>query len=651
MSTPSSFTFFSSVTGLSLVLAAPLAVASTNSNSNSEDLGDLTELSLEELLNIEVTVVSRSEQALSEVPGAVYVISGDEIRRAGHTSVQEAMRMVPGMYVSNWTTSKWDVTSRGFGTGISQTSLAYQNQLMVLIDGVPVNSSIFSGMDWALLDINMEDIDRIEIIRGPGGILWGSNAVHGVVSIVTKNTADTQGVQTTLRAQNDERHYTVRNGGKIGETGTYRIFAKHSEYDANRNPWLGIDTSYSIDTLGARFDWTGRKGYTNKFWGKYYAAQINSPGFDLDIFEYIPVQDNDYGFQAFASSTSPDGLESFTGWIAGDRQRQVTEIDSNVLNIDLEYKRTFKFSETSNLSTGLGYRLLKSNLVGDDPFFMDFLPRNQVFNTFRGFAVQTWNLLDNDLDVVVGAQIENNDTSGTEVQPTGRISWHPDGDYTIWAGVTRSVRTPTLEEISLSPNSAVVGDPNFRSEKVRSYELGFRNQISTTTAIDVALYYNQYDDLHDSEFDPITFQSNLTNNGEGYSKGLELAVDSKPSESWSLRGAYTYSTGYYTNKVTGNQLGTNGYHPDQQFNLRSYYDINERWGFNAAFYLSGDFGNTTNERLNRIDVNFSYEPRDGMRMVFGGQAVGQPYQSEFDAFDVPRRDLYVGLTWTPDSRN
>ncbi len=189
-----------------LVLAAPFALSNS---TGSDEAGDLTELSLFDLLNIEVTVASRTEQSLSEVPGAVYVITGDELRRAGHNSIQEALRMVPGMYVSNWTTSKWDVTSRGFGTGLSPVSLAYLNQLMVMIDGVPVNSSVFSGTDWALQDLYMEDIDRIEIIRGPGGILWGANAVHGVVHIITKNAEDTHGEVSTIRGQNDERHLNV----------------------------------------------------------------------------------------------------------------------------------------------------------------------------------------------------------------------------------------------------------------------------------------------------------------------------------------------------------------------------------------------------------------------------------------------------------
>jgi len=640
-------TFLSSLTGLSVVLVAPLAFGTTT--SNSDELGDLTELSLEELLNIEVTVVSRTEQRLSDVPGAVYVLSGDEIRRSGFSSVQEALRMVPGMYVSNWTTSKWDVTARGFGTGLSLSSLAYLNQLMVMVDGVPVNSSIFVGMDWGLLDINMEDIDRIEVIRGPGGILWGSNAVHGVVHIITKNTADTHGAQTTLRAQNDERHYTMRNGGSFGETGNYRFFIKHSEYDASHNPWLGIDNSFSLDTFGARFDWTGRDDYQNKFWGKYYAAKINNDGFDLDIFDYVPVQDHDYGFQAFASSTSPDGSQSFTGWISGDRQDQVTELDSDVLNVDLEYKKTFHFSETSNLSTGAGYHLLKSDLVGFDPFYLDFAPRHQVLNTFRGFAVQTWNLMDGDLDVVLGAQLENNDTSGTEVQPTARASWHPEDRYTIWAAATHSVRTPALEEISLSQDSAYVGNPDFKAETVKSYELGVRDQFSETTAFDLALYYNQYDNLHDEEFDPSTFQYTLTNNARGFSKGLELAIDSKPTDSWNLRGAYTFSTGHYVNDVTGELLGTNNYHPDQQFNLRSYYDINEQWSFDSGFYLSGDFGSSFGiDDRSRLDVHFSFEPRDGLEFTFGGQQLANPYQSEFGTVDIPRRDLYVGLTWSPN---
>ncbi|MFT4709674.1 MAG: iron complex outermembrane receptor protein [Planctomycetota bacterium] len=627
-----------------LALAAPVALGNTG---GSDELADLTELSLSDLLNIEVTVASRTEQKLSEVPGAVYVITGDELRRSGHNSVQEAMRMVPGMYVSNWTTSKWDVTSRGFGPGVSPISLAFLNQLMVMIDGVPVNAVTYAGTEWALQDIMLEDVDRIEIIRGPGGILWGANAVHGVVHIITKDAADTQGQLSMIRGQNDERHFAVRTGGSFGETGSYRVYAKRSQYDSNHNDFDGFDDQWRINTISARFDWMGREDYKNLAWGRVYSADLNTDGFDLNLFDYIPVTDNANGFQAFASSASPDGKHTYTAWMNYDRQDLRTEVDSRIFQVDLEYRRAFSFSETSNLSAGAGYRLIKSDLTGDDPFFVDFDPNRHTLNTYRAFAVQTWNLADNDLDIVLGAQMEQNDITGFELQPTARMSWHPGSDYTLWAGFTKSVRTPAIEEISLSSNSYLVGDEDFDSEKVETIEIGFRKQISDETAIDLTVFHNEYDNLREEEFDFTTFQSLLTNNGKGDSTGVELAVDSKPTENWSLRGSYAWIEGSFENEVLDYDLGTESYHPGQQINLRSYYDINDDWEADMGFYYTGDFGNSFFEDRTRLDVRFSYAPREGMEWFFGGQQIVDPFIEELDSFDNPRRDMYFGLTWAP----
>lgn len=616
----------------------------------TDDFDDLTSLSLEELLNIEITVASRTVQSLSEVPGAVYVLTGDEIRRAGHASVQEALRMVPGMYVSNWTGSQWDVTSRGFGTGLSATNFGFLNQLMVMIDGVPVNSAVFAGTDWALLDVDMTDIDRIEIIRGPGGILWGSNAVHGVVHIITKDTSETHGIASTLRVQNDEKHYSLRNGGSMGDQGSYRVYVKRSEYDTPHNPWKGFDQSWKIDSVAARFDWTGSSEYEYHAWGRVYSATLNNDGFDLGISDYVQEVDNDNGFQAYAGATSPNGKHAYSAWMSYDRQDLRTEVDTRVLKMDLEYRRNFQFSDVSNLSAGLGYQLVKSELAGDDPFFVDFDPKDQTLSTYRGFAVQTWNLWEGDLDVVVGGQVELNDTTGFEFQPTGRMSWHPVSDLTLWGAVTRSVRTPSLEELSLSADSFLVGDPNLEAEKVLTYELGVRKQLAESTGLDLALFYNDYSGLHNEEFDSGTFQTYITNNAKGHSSGIELAVDSKPREDWSLRGAYTLYVGKFTSEVDGSDLGVEEYHPSQQVNLRSYFDLTDDWQLSLGAYFSGGFGDLLGiSDRTRLDLRLGYQPREGFEIFAGGQQLLDPYQSEFDEFDNPRRDLYFGLTWAPSS--
>ena len=219
-------------------------------------------------MGIEVTIAAKTAQALSDVPAAVYVLTGDEIRRSGHSSVQEALRMVPGFYVSHWTTEKWDVTSRGFGPGSSLTSLAFLNQLLIIIDGVVVYSPVFAGTWWALQDIDLADVDRIEIIRGPGGILWGANAVHGVVHVITKSSADTLGLRLTGRGATDDRHASGRFGGSFGENGTYRTWVKAAGFDTLHNSFSpdGIthfNQNWDMNSAGFRADWAkDGKDYT-----------------------------------------------------------------------------------------------------------------------------------------------------------------------------------------------------------------------------------------------------------------------------------------------------------------------------------------------------------------------------------------------------
>ena len=197
---------------LAAPLAAPLPPTPPGDPTPPSDDVDLTEFSLEELMDLEVTVATRTASPLSETPAAVYVLTGDEIRRSGHTSVPEALRMVPGFYVSRWTTGAWDVTSRGFGNGLSLINQAYLNQLLVMIDGVVVYSPQFAGVWWPIQDVLMEDIDRIEVVRGPAGALWGTNGVHGVVHIITKHGSDTVGWQVNARTQKDHSLASARYG-------------------------------------------------------------------------------------------------------------------------------------------------------------------------------------------------------------------------------------------------------------------------------------------------------------------------------------------------------------------------------------------------------------------------------------------------------
>lgn len=604
---------------------------------------DLTELSLEELMDMEVTIASRSVQKLSQVPGAVYVLTGDEIRRAGHTSIQEALRMVPGFYVSNWTTNLWDVTSRGFGTGTALANLAFLNQLLVMVDGVVLYTPLFAGVWWHLNDVDLEDVDRVEIIRGPGGILWGSNAVQGVVHIVTKHSGDTQGLRVDGRFQRDEWHAGSRFGGRMGETGSYRVWYKSSRYQTHDNPFLGFSQDWGIDTVGMRADW-GREGERRTtVWGRVYGGSFDADGFDGTTFTVIPVEDVKEGVQLYGSTTSPDGLGTFSSWLYYDRQDLKTELDIDITSFDVEYKREYRTGEHSTLVGGVGYRLVKSHLAGDDPFFEFYEPEDQTLNTFRAFGVETWKFPEQKVDVVLGAAIEHNDFTQFEIQPTLRAIWYPTERFSVWGSLTRSVRTPSLEERSLSANSAFVGSDAFDSERGNTAELGVRTQLGPLASLDVVGFYNQYDDLHFREGGFL-----ITNNGEGESYGLEVAVDAKPSERWSLRSAYTLVAGEYENKLDGGDLGTDDRHPRHQVNLRSYFDLSEHWELDTAAYLVQGLGDAIDIANRwRLDVRLGWRPCDDLRLSIGSQMLNEDTESEFDEFDNLRRQFFIALTWTP----
>ena len=555
--------------------------------------------------------------------------------------------MVPGFYVSHWTNNVWDVTSRGFGTGTALANLQFLNQLLVIIDGVVVNTPLYAGTWWALQDIDLNDVDRIEIIRGPGGILWGSNAVHGVVHVITKSANDTQGTHIYARGANDEWQAGTRHGGKFGETGRYRIYYRNTEADNPHNAFAGFPQDWYMASGGFRLDWGGEDEAKQVLWGRAYDARFKEIGFDLTTFTFIPVTDDKQGFQLYGSTTDADGDGTLAAWVNYDKQDRKTELDIEIVTLDIEYKRSFQLSENNSVTTGLGFRNIRSNLKGDDDFFEDHSPRNEVQSIYRVFAVNTWSVPDSDLAVVLGLQGEHSTFSRWEAQPTGRVSWNPDNGWSSWVAYTQSKRTPSLEERGLSQNSAVVGNPNFKPEDARAYEVGVRTQVNEHAILELATFYNEYDDLSGGEVNGFG-QLILNNKVEGESYGLELSGDFKLTDRWSLRSAYSLINGKYVDLGDNSNPGTEEYHPRHQFNVRSYYDVTDNVEFDvAAYFLEGFRDEFQIAERWRLDVRIGYEPCDDLTLYVGSQMLNENTASEYDSFDQRRRQFYFGMSWTP----
>ena len=638
---------------LALLALTPPSVAQMEASATlpASDLEDedLTELSLEQLMNIEVTVASRTKQKLGDIPAAVYVITGDEIRRSGHQSIQDALRMVPGFYVSHWTTESWDVTARGFGTGTALTNLAFHNQLLVMIDGVSVYSPQFPGVLWALQDIDLQDVERIEIIRGPGGIMWGSNTLHGIVHVITKNAADTNGTKLHARVGGDDRHYSFRYGTKIGETGNVRVWGKATTYDTPENPFGGFRQDWTLNTGGLRMDWTDTKDRVHNFWWRSFDGRFRVIGYELMFFTPYSEHNSKTGTQFAWSMENPDDGSRWSAYFIKDAQNHPTQLDIDIKTYDVEYQKQAEFSDTNHVTWGVGVRQIQSDIFGDDPFYHAYDPQKVRQTNPRVFLVDTIDFPESDLQLVLGLQAEYNAFTDLEVQPSIRLTWRANEDLMLWSAVSRAVRTPSLEEVSLSVDSILIGDPNFQSEDLLAFEFGGRWQPNETTSFDVATFYNDYDDLYTTT-DNGFGQGQISNGADGHAWGGEVAIDIKPSDRWSIRSAYSLYGATIERKDDNTNLGTDNYSPKNQFNLRSYYDINDNLEFDVGVYvvksLTGAFDGA---EYIRGDVRIGYHPNESVEIAIGGQHVNDPVYSEFDSFDNLRRQIYISLTWKPGS--
>lgn len=632
--------------GLSFVF--PAAAAAPLGDPDPEE-GDLTELSIEDLLGIEVTIASRASQKISEVPGAVYVLTGDEIRRAGHSSVQEALRMVPGFYISRWQTSNWDVTSRGFGPGLAYSNEAYVNQLLVLLDGVVVYSPLFPGVWWALQDLDMGQVDRIEIIRGPGGILWGANAVHGVVHVITKDARDTLGPRISARVSEDERHVAASSGIPLGEDGALRLWLKGARYDALIQPPGAFDDSYGIDSIGGRADWTASDGAEWSIWSRAYNADLYEVGFDLVDFVPFRALSEKHGFQASVERYQPESGTTWSVAYTSDQQRRPTFFDFRIDTLDVELRRELYRGDQLDVQGGFQWFHVQSDFVGDDPPFWDFDPSKVSLDTLRGFALATYAFDDPTWNLVGGVSVEHNDLTEWEVQPTLRLSWAPDDASLAWASVSRAVRTPSLEERFSATDSFLAGNPDFDSEEVVAFELGYREAVSETLSADLALFFNEYDDLRVELFDPVNFVQFPANEGEATTYGAELALDWKPSERWSVRSSYAFEKGEFEFKPTGADLGTDQQAPRHSGSLRSYYDLSEEWTLDLGLYAVEDLGDFIREaEYVRTDVRLGYTPNSSLSAYLGAQGFNLNDWTEFSELNGERRtSLFFGFDWTP----
>jgi iron complex outermembrane receptor protein len=588
-----------------LLLSVVAAVCSAGAYDTEPALpADLTELSLEDLMDIEITSVAKKSQKLSEAAAAIFVITQEDIRRSGATSIPEALRMVPGLEVARIDANKWAITSRGFNG-------RFANKLLVLIDGRTVYTPLYSGVYWDMKDTLLEDVDRIEVIRGPGAALWGANAVNGVINIMTKGAKDTQGALVVAGTGTEEQGFgSLRYGAKLGQDIFSRVYVKYFDRDSGVFP-SGEDGADEWDVLraGFRMDWQGSGPDALTLQGDIYDGEAGVTVVTKSFDPYVPPtfdEDDDISganllgrWKHTVSDTSEIALQVYY-----DRtERNGAILDQIHDTFDLDLQQQFTLGKRHEIVWGLGYRFVSDNI--ENTFYGSWDPDSRDDDLYSGFVQDDITLIKDQLRLTLGSKFEHNDYTGSEIQPNGRLMWTPREGHSIWTAVSRAVRTPSRTEedgrlnttvlppgslLPLFPGYGVVslfGDGDYESEELLAYELGYRVQPTDQFSVDIATFFNDYSNLRTLEpanpfleVSPspahLVFPFTADNKMDGEAYGVEVAADWRASDWWRIQASYTYlQIQLELDRDSGDTLSESaeGESPHHQVSLRSSMDI------------------------------------------------------------------------------
>lgn len=606
---------------------------------------DLKNLSIEELMQIDVTSVSRRSEPLSRAAAAITVITAEDLRRSGITSLPEALRLVNSLHVAQQTQRTWSISARGFNQGSA-------NKLLVLIDGRTVYSPLFSGVFWDVQDLLLEDVDRIEVIRGPGATLWGANAVNGVINVISKPASSTQGGLLVAGAGNEERGFGgVRWGGALGESGHYRVYGKYRSLDELALPdGRGATDGLELGKGGFRADWKQADGGGATIQGDVYRGQVGELGRgDQDV-------DGGNLLGRWSRRVSErSGIELQVYW---DRYHRFipTLFEEHRDTWDVDFQQDFRFGTRQSVIWGLEYRHTRDR-VGRSPEIA-FIPERRGQDLFSGFVQDEISLLEDRLRVTLGTKLEHNDSTGLEVQPNARFSLALSDRRTLWGAVSRAVRTPTrLDEdiVVFLPGTDTplfLGDPDFESEKLTAYELGYRSQLLPGLSLDVASFYNVYDDLRSQERTNGGFPIVLRNMANAKTWGIETRLTGQPVARWSWLIAYALLEEDFSvdpGSTDPTQGQAEAHDPRHRLLVRSSLDLSHGIGLDAWLrYVDRLSFNSTPGYL-EMDLHLGWRPSRSLELALVGRNLLHDSHPELGAAGPRReeveRSLYGKVTW------
>jgi iron complex outermembrane receptor protein len=606
--------------------------------AGAQTLRELGDLSLEQLSQVEITSVSKRAEPLSRAPAAVYVITSDDIRRSGATSLAEALRLAPNLEVARVSSQAYNISSRGMN------SVNASNKLLVLIDGRSIYTPFFSSVFWDQQDVMLADVERIEVISGPGGTLWGSNAVNGVINVITKTSAQTQGGLVDVKAGDFLQRGEGRYGGKLGDLGTYRVYALGFDQGSTRRPsgasamddWRGKQAGFRADLA------TPGNRYTLQ--GDAYDNVIDTPGGRRRGGDVLGRWNRSFAHGSLTVQAYYDQQDRDVRDIAGGGSFERTR------TLDIEIEHSIDLG-THQIVWGAGHRTWRDSFTNTaNPFVLT--PPAETLDVTNEFAQDTVKLRD-DLRLTFGSKFEYSTFSGWEVMPNVRVGWQANADNFAWAAISRAVRAPSRLERDLTAPGIVNPSPDFQAEKLVAYEAGWRAQVSRVASISASVFHDDYDDLRTTKPNEVTVLPVTFGNGwKGYTYGTDVWGSVSLAGWWRLDAGFEILRKHFHLKpgerdIAGSQTVL-GHDPGHQVFLRSFFDL----GLDVELYVGlrqvGALPDVGVPSYTEADVRLGWSVTPTLELSLTGENLLHRFHAE--AIEPPvnqvPRSVFVGVRWS-----
>jgi len=650
----------------------PCQVVGQSSQGSQAPPGDLTSVSIENLMNMEVTSVSKKEQKLSKVAAAIFVITQENIQRSGATNIPDVLRMVPGLDVAQISANTWAISARGLNE-------QFNNKLLVMIDGRSVYTPTFGGVYWDTLDVPLEDIERIEVVRGPGGTVWGANAVNGVINVIAKSSSETRGGMVVAGGGNlDQGFGTVQYGSTLGKNLDYRAYVKY----LNQDHLPGLDGEPAGDggdllRSGFRLDSTLSPEDKLTVQGDLYKGREGEGVIGL-VPGVVNQSEGDLGggyLQASWNRAYSEWADS-TLQISFDRYERTLPFTDNRNTLDMEFQHHFSWGERQDLVWGVDYRYTNHDSNSAIVSYAASDNTRQLFSTFLQDEIE---LIQNRLYLTAGTKLEHNDYNGFDVLPSARLAWQPSQKQMLWTARSRAERTPSSGDVAAradvgetpGPGGIPIqlilnGNPDFKNEQLLAYEAGYRASIADFLSVDLSAYFNSYDDLRTIEIGTLALVSapppayfvlplTFANEMHGETHGLEIAGNWKPAARWTINSGYALERAHMHLDPTSNDTilskDTEGGSPHHSAQLQSHVDLGRGTAWDASVYFVDRLTALGVPAYTRLDTGLTWRFAKNASLSVAAQNLLKDHKLEYfnmsglTQSSLIKRSGYAKLTW------